>query len=315
MKSLLDISVILRSRDDFYILTHKNPDGDTIGSAYALCRALQKMGKRAKVLCSDEIPNKYKFIAKCAEGEDFEPRFIISVDVASTNQFEGALLRYSGSVDLCIDHHMTNKNYADITFVDAMSASASEIIYALIKILGVQIDEEIASCLYVGLATDTGCFKYSNVTAQTHKIAADLIEKGIDLGKINKILFDTKPKRLISLEMLIYKSLEYFFQYRCAIIVVTLDMMKKTGVSENELEGIASIPRSIEGVDVGVTIREKQSGIYRVSVRTQEDVNAVSICEEFGGGGHACAAGFTFEGDIDDLRSEILGVIKEKIKV
>lgn len=315
MKSLLDISVILKSRDDFYILTHKNPDGDTIGSTYALCRALQKLGKRAKVLCSDEIPDRYKFVEQYVKKEDFEPRFIVSVDVASTNQFEGALLRYADSVDLCIDHHMTNKNYADITFVDAMSASASEIIYSLIKILGVDIDKQIATCLYVGVSTDTGCFKYSNVTAKTHKIAADLIEKGIDLGKLNKLLFDTKPKRFVNLEMLIYKSMKYFFQDRCAITLVTLEMMQKAGVSEDELEGIASIPRSIEGVEVGVTIKEKKVGVYRVSVRTQENVNAVGICERFGGGGHACAAGFTYEGNIENLHSDILAVIKEKIKV
>lgn len=315
MKSLLDIANILKSRDGFYILTHKYPDGDAIGSAYALCRALQRLNKRAKVLCSDEVPKKYKFIENYIEKEDFDARFIVSVDIADTNQLGVPLQKYADKVDLCIDHHMTNKNYSEVTFVDALSASTSEIIYGLIKNLGVEIDKEIAECLYIGVSTDTGCFKYSNVTAQTHKIAASLIEKGINLSKINKVLFDTKPKKLLNLEALMYKSIEYFFQSRCAIMFVTLDMIKNSGVLESELEGIASIPRGIEGVDVGITIREKPDGICKVSVRTSESINAVSICESFGGGGHACAAGFTFEGSIDDARSEILAVIEEKIRI
>lgn len=315
MKSLIDISGILKSRDGFYILMHKYPDGDAIGSAYGLCRALQKLNKKAKVLCSDEIAKKYKFIEQYIEKEDLDARFIIGVDIADTSQLGDALSQYADKIDLCIDHHMSNRNYADIVFVDALSASTSEIMYTLIKNLGVEIDKEIAECLYIGVSTDTGCFKYSNVTAKTHKIAADLIEKGIDLNRINRSLFDTKSKRMLNLEMLMYKSIEYFFKDKCAIMFVTLDMMKKSGIPENELEGIASIPRSIDGVEIGITVREKRQGICKVSVRTAESINAVSICEPFEGGGHACAAGFTFKGSIEEARAAILSVVKGKLRL
>lgn len=313
MQSLADISKILGKYGKFYILAHKYPDGDAIGSSYALCRAFQSIGKKAKILMEDEIPSKYTFLERYIKKEDFEPEFIISVDIADVNQLGESLNKYSDKINLCIDHHITNKNYADNTFLDTSSASASEIIYALINEMGINVDKGIAECLYTGISTDTGCFKYSNVTAKTHRITADLIEKGIELSKINRILFDTKSRKFLKLESLIYNSLEYFFQGKCAMVFVTPEMLKQCNIMENEFEGIASIPRAIEGVYVGITIREKSLEVYKVSVRTSEKVSAVEICKQFGGGGHACAAGFTFEGKIDNLRMEILSCLEKKL--
>lgn len=315
MKSLLNIAEIISSKNCFYILTHKYPDGDTLGSAYALCRALQQQGKKAKVLSDDVISKKYEFIKKYVQVEDFNPEFIISVDVADTSQLDDSLIKYADKIDLCIDHHLTNRNYADVTFVDSVSASTAEIIYSLIKEMNIAVDKEIAECIYLGISTDTGCFRYSNVTTQAHRITAELIEKGINLSGINKALFYTKSKTFLNLESMMYKSIEYFFQGRCAVMFVTVDMIKKSGVPENELDGIASIPKGIDGVDIGITIREKNEGIYKVSVRTCDNINATNICEEFGGGGHSCAAGFTMEGTLEDVRSKILLCVKEKLKV
>lgn len=314
MKSLSNISDILCENNYFYILTHKNPDGDTLGSAYAVCRALQLKGKKAKILCNDKMSEKYKFMEKYIHVQDFNPEFIISVDVADTSQLGESLMEYSDRINLCIDHHMTNRNYADVTFVDSISSSTSEIIYKLVKEMGLDIDKGIAECIYTGLSTDTGCFSHSNVTAQTHRIAADLIEKGIDLSSINDILFKKKSKNFLTLEASLYKTIEYFFQGKCAVMTLTLDMIKKSEVPENELEGIASIPRNIDGVEVGITIREKPQNEYRVSVRTTTHVSAVGICNSFGGGGHACAAGCTIRGDIENVRSKLLLCIKEYLR-
>ena len=316
MLSLSDIAEILKSKDKFYIFTHKYPDGDAIGSAYALCIALQTLGKRARVLIEDKDAKKYDFLEGYIKKEIFEEEFLISVDLADENQLEEHLReKYSGKINLCIDHHLTNSRYAAINFVNSNSASTAEIMYELIDKLDVNIEKKIAECLYVGVSTDTGCFKYSNVTAKTHRIAADLIEKGINLSGINRVLFDTKSKKFLKLEMFIYGALEYYFSDRCAVVTITSDMLKKSGILENELEGVASITRSIEGVEIGITIREKGDNFYKVSVRTAESLNAAKICEEFGGGGHSCAAGFSFYGSLDDLHKKIINCIEKKIKL
>lgn len=314
MKSLSNIADILYSRDYFYILTHKYPDGDTLGSAYALCRALQNSGKKAKVLYSDEMPNKYDFMLDYVVHEEFTPQCIISVDIADTKQLGDSLVKYSDNVDICIDHHITNKSYAEITFVNAAASSTAEIIYFFIKEMNVKIDKEMAECIYVGISTDTGCFKYSNVTAQTHRIVADLIELGMSLNKINKSLFDTKSKALLKLQGMLFSSIEYFFGNRCAMIFLTNDIIETAQVEEQDLEGIASIPRCIDGVEIGITLREKEKDVWKVSVRTTEDVSAVGICEKFNGGGHLCAAGFTIEGDMSTVKSRILLCLKDRLK-
>lgn len=312
MKTLLEFADILKSKNCVYVLTHRYPDGDTLGSAYALCRALQIMGKKCKVLCHDPIPSKFSFMNDYVKHEDFEPEYIIAVDVADIKLLGNKLSTYSEKINMCIDHHMSNKNYADVTFVDAMSAAAAEIVYELLQNLGVPIDEEIATCLYVGISTDTGCFKYSNTTAKTHKIAYELINKNINLAKINSELFEIKSKEALSVERMVYSTLEYFFKGKCAMIQLTQSMLEQAGINDNELEGIASIPRQIEGVKIGITIREKKSNVFKISVRTSEDINAIEICETFGGGGHPRTGGCTIEGELDDVKEKILNVIKNK---
>ncbi len=312
MKTLLEIADILKSKNCIYILTHRYPDGDTLGSAYALCRALQLIGKKCKVLCHDEIPSKFRFMNDYVKYEEFDPEYIISTDVADIKLLGDKLLAYSDKINMCIDHHMSNKSYADIAFVDAMAAATAEIVYELIQNLGVPIDKEIASCLYIGISTDTGCFKYSNTTAKTHKIAYELINKNINLSKINSELFEKKSKEALSVEYMVYSTLEYFFKGKCAIIRLMQSMLDKAGINDNELEGIASIPRQIDGVKIGITIREKKSNLFKVSVRTTEDINAIEICEAFGGGGHPRTGGCTIEDDLENVKERLLTVIKNK---
>ena len=312
MKTLLEIADILKSKNCIYILTHRYPDGDTLGSAYALCRALQLIGKKCKVLCHDEIPSKLRFMNDYVKHEEFDPEYIISTDVADIKLLGDKLSVYSDKINMCIDHHMSNKSYADITFVDAMSAATAEIIYELIQSLGAPIDEETATCLYVGISTDTGCFKHSNTTAKTHKIAYELINKNINLSKINSELFEKKSKETLSVEYMVYNTLEYFFKGKCAVIRLTQNMLDSVGINDNELEGIASIPRQIDGVKIGITIREKKPNLFKISVRTTEDINAIEICETFGGGGHPRTGGCIIEGELEEVKEKLLSVIKNK---
>ena len=166
--SLTEIIENLKSHDDFYILTHQYPDGDTLGSAFALCRALQLQGKRARVLCPDVIAPKYEYLKRGIKPQtDFEPKYIISVDVADANLLGRLKETYGGIVDMCIDHHSSNTGYAKCSYVDGTKAAAAEIIYEVIKLLGVDFDVDIASCIYTAISTDTGCFRYTNATPQS----------------------------------------------------------------------------------------------------------------------------------------------------
>ncbi len=308
--TLEKISEIIKAKNNFYILTHIHPDGDAIGSAYALAKAIQKMGKNAKVLCSNPIPEKLKFICNYVKNQKFESETIITVDLADTTLLGDKLEKYKNKIDICIDHHVSNTNYAQVTHVRENCAATCEIIYNLINTMDVPIDKEIAECLYIGIATDTGCFKYPSTTAETHKITAELIKSGIELAKINKNLFSVISKQMLKIKQMIYDILEYFFDGKCAITYVSLNMMSKAGVTDSELEGLAAIPIEIEDVQIGITIRQKPGGINKVSVRSAPGVNANELCALFGGGGHAQASGFNLKGDIPEVKLKIIDAVK-----
>ncbi len=310
MNSLVEISNILKNKNFFYILTHMYPDGDALGSAFALCRILQKLGKFAKVIYSNPIPEKFEYLTKLVAYQDFEPEYIISVDLADTGLLEPDLKKYSDKIDMCIDHHISNKNYSNIKFVDPKAAANCEIIYRLLKEINVTPDSETASALYTGIATDTGCFEYSNTTADSHFIASKLIELGAESNKINEKLFTVKSQKKLSVEKLLYENLEYFFEGKCAITHITLSEMDRLKVNDNEIDGIASLPIKIEGVQIGITLREKKDNCYKVSVRTSSDINANDFCAYFGGGGHAKAGGFSISGNLFDIKNQISNKIK-----
>jgi phosphoesterase RecJ-like protein len=174
----------------------------------------------------------------------------------------------------------------------------------------VEITPEIANCIYTGLATDTGCFMFSNTTPETHRIAADVMEKGADYTNINRLMFETKTFSYLNLEQMAVSSIESHFDGRVAIMTLTQDMFKESGSSESECDGIASLPRKIEGVKIGVTIREQKNGKYKVSLRTIEPYDAAKICANFGGGGHNRAAGCEFDCTLDEVKAELLEIIK-----
>ena len=186
-------AAFLRDRDNFVILMHIYPDGDTVGSASALCAGLRSMGKKAYIKCSHELPSKFDFVSSEFLTCDFEEQTVVAVDVAD-NKLLGSLdAVYAGRTDLCIDHHGSNVGFAALTYLDSAAANCENIYHVLCE-LGVTITKEIANALFLGICTDTGCFKYSSVTAQTHIIAAKLIEAGADAGEINRVMFDTKSK-------------------------------------------------------------------------------------------------------------------------
>ena len=302
---------LLRDNDEFIILTHDHPDGDTLGAGFALCRALLKMGKFASVMNATEIPKKYDYLYKDIAPMIMKPNYVIAVDVATENLLGELNGKYH--IDLCIDHHSTNTEYADNLLLKDVPA-ACQMMYEVIKELGVEIDSKMASCLYTGLTTDTGCFRYASTTADTYRVAADLIDLGADNGTINRVMFETKTKSYANLERLALESMEFFNDDRVAIITITQEMYEKTGSNEQETEAIAPLTRQVEGVEIGITIREKEDGGCKASIRTFESVNAAELAKEFGGGGHPQAAACRFECDVEEAKNQLLSKVESLLK-
>lgn len=302
---------ILLEKDNILILTHAHPDGDTLGSGFALCRALLECGKICYVENADEIPSKYDYLYDDIAPMKFKPDYVVCVDVATLNLLGELDGKYE--IDMCIDHHSTNTEYAPYLLLEDVPA-ACEIMYKVVKALGVEINNKIADCLYTGLTTDTGCFKYASTTANTYRVAADLIELGANNGLINRIMFETKTKTYAKLERLALESMEFYENERVAIITITQDMYAKTGSNESETEAIAPLTRQIEGVEVGITIREKSDGTCKASIRTFESVNAAKLAQCFGGGGHPQAAACRFDCGVVEARQRLVEKCGELLK-
>ncbi len=307
-----ECAALLKEYDNYLILSHKSPDGDTLGSAFALKRALDLLGKKSMVRCNDTMADKFSYLWQNLDNSEINFDKIIAVDVADRKLLgEDFEAKYGDNIFLCIDHHMSNREYAQNLLLEDRAAAAV-VVYEVICQLGVEITPEIASCVYTGLATDTGCFMYSNTTPTVHRIAAEVMEKGADYALINRLMFETRTLSYIRLEQMAVASIESHFDGKCAIMTITQEMFRTSGSNESECDGIASIPRKIEGVKVGVTIREQTNGKYKVSLRTIEPFDAAKICANFGGGGHHAAAGCEFDCTLEDAKKQLLEVIKEE---
>ena len=310
--TISEVCSVLKEQNNFEILTHNYPDGDTLGCGYALCLALQQMGKNARVInCS--LPSRFEYLTKGVLNQSFECDYVISVDIASPQLMGDNRQKYEDKIDLCIDHHNINTMQAELKCVDSSAAAACEIIYKIISALPVQLTREIANCIYTGISTDTGCFRYTNTTPNTHTVASKLMEYGCDWQKINKDMFETKTRQKLNLERMLYDTISFYANGKCAVICVTLEMQKKADVSDDEMEGIASIPRQIEGVLIGITMREKQDGSFKISVRTNGDVDASKFCANFGGGGHRAAAGCTVFGTKEQVKKQLSDLAEQLI--
>lgn len=305
---------LLKEYDNYLILTHRNPDGDTLGSAFALHRALSQLNKKSMVRCGDPIHPKYSYLWDGIGNDEIEFDKIIAVDIADKKLLgEEFQAKYGDNVFLCIDHHLSNREYAENLLLEDRAAAAV-IIYEIVREMGIEFTPEIANCVYTGLATDTGCFLFSNTTPTVHRIAADVMEKGADYTFINRLMFETKTLSYLRLEQMAVSSIESHFDGKCAIMMVTRKMIEESGSSASDCDGIAAIPRKIEGVKIAVTIRERHDGSYKVSLRTVEPYDAAKICANFGGGGHHAAAGCDFNCPVDEVKAALLKVIKEELE-
>ena len=315
MREMIDITAacaLLREWDDVLILTHQKPDGDALGSAFALLWALEAMGKRARVECPDPLPERYSFIVDGYAPTGFTPRYALTVDVANPDLLGHLQPIWQDKLDLCIDHHALNTMQAKYMLLVPGVPATAQLVYQIIQGLGVPVSAPIATAVFTGISTDTGCFRYASVTAQTHRIAAEMIECGAEHALINRLMFDTRSPALMELDKIILNTLEYHFGGLCALMVVSREATDRLGISDAELDGISAVPRRIQGVEIGLVLREKP-GSYRVSVRTRERVDSAIFCAKFGGGGHQAAGGCTIQGDETAVRAALLPAVQQAL--
>ena len=297
----LDCADWLLERDKFVILTHRKPDGDTVGSAVGLCRGLRSLGKTAHIL---ENPDITPLFAPLLEGltkaEPEEGDILVAVDVAADNMLPRAYDSLKNSIDLRIDHHGSGREYTPRELVESDSAACAEIIWELLLDMGVEPDEKMAEAVYIGVATDTGCFRFANTTAHTFDVAADCLAAGAEVSGWNQKLFDTKSLPKLRLEGWIVEHVQFLCGGEIAICALPKAVEEQIGVDEDDMNDVSSFLRSIEGVKMSALLRQSDETHVKVSVRDVPGYNAAYICEQFGGGGHAGAAGCSVKMSMDE---------------
>ncbi len=296
-----EAAALLRGWDDILILNHRRPDGDAVGSAAGLCAALRAMDKRAFVLENpDEGVSFHVWSGPYLAPADFVPAHVVSVDTA-----ERSMLQTNAgdvAVDLAIDHHMSHVPYADNTCV-ADRSSCGEIILEIVWDLTVPT-REIAAPLYVALTTDTGCFRYGNTSAATHRAAAELMRTGIDALSVHRTFFIEKSLCRLRLEALLTQGME--IRGDTVIVSVTRAQLDELGATSDDLDDLANFARQVRDTNVGVTIQELPDGQWKVSLRTAPGIDASAVCALLGGGGHPAAAGCTLPGPVESARARVL---------
>ena len=309
MMTVAEIAAHLRAKDNFLILTHTRPDGDTLCSAAALCSALRRIGKTAAIFPNSEITETYvSFTAPYLAEKVTGGEYVVSVDVAGTEMLP---LGFTGAADLCIDHHPSNPGFAPVSLVCPEKASCGEIVLEIVETLCAPLTKEEANLLYIAISTDTGCFCYANTTADTLRAAAHVIDCGAENHPTNKLLFRSFSFARLKLEGMVFATLRSYRENKINVAVITLDMMRESGATENDCDDLASLAGKVRGNVVAITVREIAPGRSKASVRTNEQVDASAICGALGGGGHKMASGCTVDVGPEELADLILKEVEK----
>ena len=297
------------------IFTHINPDGDALGSSYSLKNILESMGKKAEVFISGDIELRVNELIEKGDTRDLKPEncdLLIAVDSADLQRLgEWSDFFIAHKNTIAIDHHKTHVKFAGETVVKDIS-STCELMVSLYREMGIDFSMDAAKNLYIGIVTDTGNFKYSSVTANTHRVAAELIEKGIDFADIAKKLFDTVTKEYLMLKMHATEKLEFYCDEKVALLTLANADFEEYNISEADSSSLVVFPCSVKGVEVGVYIRQRGDNEYKVSLRSVNKVDVAEIACKFGGGGHTRASGYSV--DVSELENNIKELIAEITK-
>jgi phosphoesterase RecJ-like protein len=312
---------LLRSQNSFLVLTHYRPDGDAVGSQLALVLALKGLGKTVEAWNDDEVPAKFRFLPHSdvisrppAEPKDFD--VVIAIDTSTWQRVGTAAQRIRNKKHFVnIDHHISNEKFGEINWIVPEAPASGQIAFDLIKRGGFQLTREIATCLFAAISTDTGSFSYGSTTAESLRVAAELVDTGINVGEICRHIYESYPYSRLMLLQKALAQLELADQKRIAYTWVTVEMFEESGAKREDTEGLIDYARAIEGVLVAVLFEEMaEAGKIRISLRSKHpkiDVN--SIARRFGGGGHREAAGARISGEPHETERKVLAVVSEAL--
>ena len=300
----------LAEHDNYVILTHRRPDGDTIGSAAALCLGLRQLGKTAHVLLNAEVTPKYAHLMEgLTKVEAWAGDTVIAVDVAAFSMLPEPFRKYA--VALRIDHHENREHFSELELVDSASASCGEIIYDVLMALFLDLDAPMANALYTAVSTDTGCFRYANTTSHSFAVAAACAWVSPDIFKINQALFDTTSLARLKVQAYLVEHARFLQDGKVAVCPLPRKVEQELGATEDDLENISGFPRSIEGVKLAVTLREEPDGRVKISARAVPGCDAAELCGKFGGGGHKGAAGASMCYTMEEAVAAIIAALPE----
>ena len=311
------IECIKRS-NNIAISFHVSPDGDSVGSSLALMHGIRKLGKKVSILCNENAPETFNFLCGAEEISnsdgiiDRETDCLIILDCGNVSRINCNVENLSNRkyTLINIDHHLSNDFYGDINVVDASYCAVGEMIYLLLSECGIDIDDNISKCLYTSIITDCGSFKFSNTTSLTHKIASELISKNINFPDIHRLIYENKKFSLVKLSGKIINNMYLECSGRVCIIEVGKQLLEEFSINSSDVSDLVSIGTEIEGVEVVIFIKE-QGDSKKVSLRSKTSFDVRKLAEEYGGGGHSKASGFSYSGDTNELKKNLIKSIGE----
>jgi len=303
----------LLEHDNFAILTHRRPDGDTLGSAAALCRMLRKKGKTAHILRNPEISDRFAWLHEGLTKEEAEENdTIVSVDVAAPRMLPAIFEKYLGRIALRIDHHASSTSFTEQELVDPASAASAELICDLLSPMDYgEMEPELADAIYVGISTDTGCFRFANTTGRTFLCAAACASGGARVYELNQELFETNTLGRLKMQAWIVTHMDVFAEGTMAVVAIPKTVERHIGVTEDDMDNISSFPRTVAGVRMAATLRETADGDIKLSVRAVPGCDATLVAGAFGGGGHKGAAGASMKLPLSEAAAAVKQVLLE----
>ena len=312
MKTAAEAARWLAGKDDFLILTHRRPDGDATGCAIALCLGLRSLGKQAHIWENPQFTPRYADRLAGLTTKQTDGFTVVAVDLASESLLPFGGEVFAGKTELCLDHHESNTGYAAESLVMAQCGGCGELIWDVLQELGVTPNRDMAEAIYIAVSTDTGCFRFANTTENTFRVAAETVKHGAVIAPLNRVLFEVKSRGRMQLEARLMEHMEFYADGTVAIAMLPQSWVEELSVTEDDLDSISGFPRTVDGVCVGVMIRDSEPGKAKLSVRTAPGYNASDYCGKLGGGGHAAAAGCAVPGTLQDGKAAILQVLREE---
>ncbi|HEX4384276.1 MAG TPA: bifunctional oligoribonuclease/PAP phosphatase NrnA [Myxococcales bacterium] len=310
----------LRSARRVLLTMHRGPDGDALGSALALGNALRELGRDVTVYNPDDLPYNFRFLAGASQVVKSLPAdasfdVTVSTDAGSFARLpDGVPAKPARGVLLNLDHHMTTEPFGDVNYVDPEAAAVGVLVYKIIRGLGHAVSRDSAECIYASILADTGCFRYSSTDPECLRIAAELIEAGVEPWEMTVKVYEMQPLARMKLLAEVLSTLEV--KGRLATITITNEMLARTGSDLDLTDGFINYARSVDGVEVAASFREpSDGGPWHISFRSRGRVNVAAIAQAFGGGGHHNAAGCAIDGEAGAVRARISEEIERALNV